>query len=362
MRIAVWNTAWLGDSVLTLPLIELVKNHFPNAAIDFYVRQGLGGLFTCHPAIARVFEFNKKQHTGPATLYRYGRGLAARKYSIWLSAHRSWRSSFIAQLASAPIRIGYNSGPLSRLIYTHTVERDFYKLAEIERILKLAVPLGIELNLDTDLNMNAAPDKSSPAHWPHLALCPEAEAKADAIRQSLAPDRPVLGIHPGAAWPTKRWPVENVIAVARLAAAHQVQIILFGAPGEQVETDAVSAAMQDYPGFINLAGQLSLPQLAACLGRLDCFLSNDSGPMHLAWVQNTPVTAVFGPTVRALGFFPRGPHSTVIETKLSCRPCGLHGHRKCPKGHHACMRNITPQQVWADIARKLKLAGSTTTC
>ncbi|MBQ4132939.1 MAG: lipopolysaccharide heptosyltransferase II [Desulfovibrionaceae bacterium] len=343
MRIGIWNTAWLGDSVLTLPLIELVKKHFPQADIDFYVRKGFASLYTCHPAIDRVFEFDKKK-LGIMGSWRYGRELAERGYSVWISAHRSWRSSAIAQLTRAPIRIGYDSGPLSRLVYTHTVERDFYKLEEIERLLKLAAPLGVPLNLG-----------NREAHWPHLALCAEAEEKAEQVWKKLDPLRPTLGIHPGGAWATKRWPAENMAEVARLAARAQVQIILFGAKNEQEQSDAVREAVSGCPGFIDLAGQLSLPELAACLKRLDCYLSNDSGPMHLSWVQKTPTTAIFGPTVREFGFFPRGAACSVLEVNLPCRPCGLHGHKKCPEGHHACMRNISPRTVWNDIARKLGL-------
>ena len=346
MRIGIWNTAWLGDSVLTLPLIAHIKKYFPQAKIDFYVRKGFGELFACHPDLAGVFEFNKKE-CGLLASYHYGRMLAERRYSIWISAHRSWRSSAIAQLTMAPVRIGYNTGPLSRLAYTHTIERDFYKFAEIERVLKLAAPLGFELNLE-----------DSQAHWPHLAICPQAQEKAEQIWKIIDPERPTLGIHPGGAWPTKRWPVEYMIEVAHLAAAHQVQIILFGAPNEQAEADAVRNALRDYPDFHDLAGSISLPELAACLGRLDCYLSNDSGPMHLAWVQKTPTTAIFGPTIREFGFTPRGENSSVMEVSLPCRPCGLHGHKKCPKGHHACMRKITPQAVWNDIARKLKIPAS----
>ncbi len=77
--------------------------------------------------------------------------------------------------------------------------------------------------------------------------------------------------------------------------------------------------------------------------------------MHLAWAQDTPLVALFGPTVRKLGFFPRGDNSTVLEVPLDCRPCGLHGPKKCPKGHHDCMRRLTPDMVWDALRAKLGL-------
>ena len=71
--------------------------------------------------------------------------------------------------------------------------------------------------------------------------------------------------------------------------------------------------------------------------------------MHISWVQDVPTIAFFGPTVKELGFFPRGENSIVLEEDLECRPCGLHGHKKCPKSHHNCMKNITPEHAWNTI-------------
>lgn len=83
--------------------------------------------------------------------------------------------------------------------------------------------------------------------------------------------------------------------------------------------------------------------------------------MHLAWVQRTNTVALFGPTVRELGFFPRGEHTKVMEVQgLDCRPCGLHGPKKCPKGHFKCMVDLTPDKVWEELTSRMALATLTT--
>jgi len=124
-------------------------------------------------------------------------------------------------------------------------------------------------------------------------------------------------------------------------------VLLFAGPGEEALAAHIAQAAGDTSGrLVNLANMLTIPALAACLGRLDACLTNDSGPMHLAWAQGVPLAACFGPTVRSLGFFPRGPNSRVLETELDCRPCGLHGHKACPLGHHNCMKDISPERVW----------------
>ncbi len=123
--------------------------------------------------------------------------------------------------------------------------------------------------------------------------------------------------------------------------------------GETVVLASHGLSPEEGRRIVSLAGALSLPELAAVIKRLSCYLTNDSGPMHLAWPQRTPVIALFGPTVRELGFFPRGAGATVMELPLPCRPCGLHGPQKCPQGHHKCMRDMTPEMVWRNVAATL---------
>ena len=104
---------------------------------------------------------------------------------------------------------------------------------------------------------------------------------------------------------------------------------------------------------LSICSTSSPQELAACLRFLDVYVSNDSGPMHLAWIQDVPLVALFGPTTRALGFFPRGPASRVLELDLPCRPCGLHGGKRCPLGTHACLRDLAPETVWRAVREAL---------
>ncbi len=342
-RIAVWNTAFLGDAVLTLPLVQSLRAAFPEAELDFYVRGGLGALFRAHPAVTRVFSYDKRsREKGAGGFLRLAREVAGRNYSLWISAHTSPRSGALARLSGAAMRIGYAESPLARLWYTHTVPRRFQELEEIERLLQLLQPLGV------------APAST----WPELALPEEDTAAAAAFFGSLY--GPVLGLHPGSVWGSKRWPARSFARVGALALEAGAHVLLFAGPGEEDMAAAVRDHIRESSGSAarerlrDLSGTLSLPRLAAFLGRLSCYLTNDSGPMHLAWAQRVPVTAIFGPTVHSLGFFPRGDTSTVFEIDLECRPCGLHGPQTCPLGHHRCMEAISPEDVWADVRAKLR--------
>ncbi len=338
-RIGIWNTAFLGDAVLTLPLIRTVRAAYPAAELHFYVRKGLRSLFAAQPELDAVFEYDKGgAQSGLRQAMHFGRELAERRYSLWISAHASLRSGIVARWTSARMRIGYSRPLCNQWFYTHTVDRQFRKLDEIERLLRLVEPLGIENRLT----------------WPEVVLPDEAlEDARNFWRDRIS--APVLGVHPGSVWGTKRWPAEGYANVVRRAVDAGAQVLVFGGPGEEAMAHAVveQSGVRDMSRLINVSGVLSLPQLAAYLGMLDCYVTNDSGPMHLAWAQRTPVTAIFGPTVRSLGFFPRGDASSVVEVDVPCRPCGLHGPQECPKGHFACMHEITPEMVWEDVRPKL---------
>ncbi len=343
-RIAVWNTAFLGDAVLTLPVIQSLKRHFPEAAIDFYVRGGLGPLFAAHPDISEVFDYAKRGgQAGLAGLRRMGGTVRGRRYDAWINAHLSLRSALICRMSGAPIRVGYLEGSLSSLACTHRVPRRFGRRDELERLLGLLEPLGVPL-VDT---------------WPRIAVAEEVRREAEAFFADLP--GPVLGMHPGSVWATKRWPAEYFADVGARALRHGARVVLFAGPGEEAVAGEVRERMTAATGgagLTDMSGKLDLPRLAAWIARLSCYLTNDSGPMHLAWAQRVPTVALFGPTVRELGFFPRGERSKVFETPLSCRPCGLHGPQQCPKGTHDCMRLIEPERVWAGVARELAPAGT----
>ena len=350
-KIGVWNTAFLGDAILTLPLLQTLRTAFPEAEIDFWVRKGFASLFSAHPAVTNVYEYDKRgRDRGLMRSFRLGHALGNQRYALWISAHSSFRSGLIARWSSAKTRIGYDKPACNSWFYTHMVPRKFFELEEIERLNQLLLPLELEQRGMT------------PETWPEIVVPSDALDDAERYFSALMEekDAPVLGLHPGSIWGTKRWPLEYYARVAARAASEGAHVLVFGGPGEEERmASVVAAAAKETAGagagalIRNLAGKLSLPGLAAYIGRLSCYATNDSGPMHLAWPQRVPVTAMFGPTVRSLGFFPRGENAAVMELPMDCRPCGLHGPQTCPLGHHKCMRDMIPDMVWGDIAKKL---------
>ena len=189
-RIGIWNTAFLGDAVLTLPLIRTVKAAYPDSPIDFYVRKGVESLFAAQPELDNVYAYDKRgAQKSFGSALQFGRQLAKKEYSLWISSHTSLRSGIIARWTSARTRIGYNQPFFNNWLYTTTVDRKFSELEEIDRLMQLVQPLGIEHILD----------------WPELVLPQQAYADADEFWNTHI-DSPVLGVHPGSVWAPKRWP------------------------------------------------------------------------------------------------------------------------------------------------------------
>ncbi|MFW5500351.1 MULTISPECIES: lipopolysaccharide heptosyltransferase II [unclassified Maridesulfovibrio] len=338
-KIALWQTAFLGDAVLTLPFIKALALRFPDAEIHLFVRKGVEPLFEGQPELAGVYGFDKRgSQKGMGAARSFGSELGKQSFDLWISAHTSMRSAVVSMSTGIKDRIGYDAPWYNRFVYSKTVKRRFDELAEVERLLALGEPLGIS---------GAAPDVM-------LELPAAKISEAEEFFRGLG-DGPVIGVHPGSTWETKKWPEQNFARVIDKCIREGFKVILFGGPDEKELCQSVLAQVEQADKVVDLSGKLNLQQLAAHIRQLDVYLTNDSGPMHIAWIQKVPVVAMFGPTVRRFGFSPRGADSTVLESPddLKCRPCGLHGGKSCPEKHHKCMTDITAEMVWDEISRKV---------
>ena len=154
---------------------------------------------------------------------------------------------------------------------------------------------------------------------------------------------------PGAHHATKRWPVAKWAELAAQLDEKGASITLVGGPSDVEICTAVEQAAG--VAITRADGAETLAETIEVLDRADVLVSNDSGVMHLAAARRVPVVAIFGSTVKELGFAPYGVRHTIVEHDVSCRPCSHIGRARCPKGHFLCMESIPPTQVLEAIER-----------
>ena len=161
-----------------------------------------------------------------------------------------------------------------------------------------------------------------------------------------------VAIFPGSVWATKKWTEEGFSKVAQYLCDQNYQVFLMGGPDERDIAERIHLAE---PRTEILAGQKKITESIEVLKTCDFIVGNDSSSSHMAASVGTPVLALFGPTTLDLGFRPWVNNSAVVENnKLDCRPCGKHGHKQCPLGHHKCMKDISADTVISIIKNQFE--------
>ena len=331
MTVLVVQTAFLGDVVLTTPLLAaLAARHGP---VDVVTTPAAALLLETHPAVRRVIPYDKRgTGRGLRGGYRLAASLQDTGYTQAYLPHRSWRSAALALAARIPQRIGFADSPAA-VTYTKRIRRARTG-HEAERLLALAEPAAGTAMPPVSLGLTAA-DYGAADAW--LAA------------RNLAPG--FVALAPGSIWATKRWPY-----YAELARALAEPVVILGGRDDAAPAEQVAAAAGGRGH--NAAGTLPLRASAALIRRAAVLVTNDSAPLHLATAVGTPVIALFGPTVPAFGFGPRGPRDIVVEhSSLPCRPCSAHGPQVCPLGHHRCMKELPVAAVVSAVASVADLEG-----
>ncbi len=334
-RILIFQTAFLGDVVLTLPLAQVLKRELPECRVSFVVIPVAASVLEGHPAVHDVIVYDKKKsQRGLSAAVVLSRALRDRAFDVALVPHRSLRSALIVAAAGIPRRIGFDTSAGRMLLTVRVPYRG--DVHEIDRNLSLLGPLGLR-SPEEPLLPEIHPSRADREAVDGLL-------RGDETRAERPGPGMMVALAPGSVWKTKRWPEEKFLALARLLRESGLSLALVGGP----EDRPLCTRIADGPGgaAVNAAGMLTPMQSAELIRRCRVLVSNDSAPAHLAMGVRTPVVAIFGATVPGFGFAPRGPFDRVIETAgLPCRPCSIHGGHSCPIITFDCMERITPRSV-----------------
>jgi lipopolysaccharide heptosyltransferase I len=329
-RVCIIKPSSLGDVVHALPVLSAFRSLWPDAHLAWVVNRGLRGLLDGHPDLDEVIPFDRSKATfspgGIASISRFLIDLRRHRFELVVDLQGLLRSGVMAGATGAPVRVGLTDAREgARHFTTHRVESPGPESHAVDRLLKVAEAFGADVSKPRFRVAVGSDD----ARWASETL------------STLSGPR--LALNVGARWLTKRWPPENFAAVARRAVEERAAgLVLVGAPEDRPLVDALKHALGSIDA-LDLCGRTTLPQLAAVASEVDVFLSNDTGPLHLAAATGSRVVGVYTCTSPARTG-PYGANAVAVKSCLWCAPSFI---KTCPRLE--CMAELTPKRVWRAV-------------
>lgn len=324
-KILIIQTASLGDVVLATPIIECLSEAYPNAEIDFLLKYGYQDIFSHHPKLHNIYIWDKREKKYDR-LWELIKIIRENKYDAVINVQRFASTGLMTALSGSKIRIGFDKNPLS-LFFTQRVSHR----------------IGTEKKLPHETERNLELVKS-------ISHCNDARMKLypgphDYAKVSQYKTSAYITIAPASLWFTKQFPVEKWIEFIS-ALDQDIRIYFLGSSKEkQICEEIINRS--GHKNSLNLAGTLSFLESAALMKDAQMNYMNDSAPMHFASAVNAKTCVIYCSTVPEFGFGPRADNAVIVQTKkeLSCKPCGLHGHKACPQKHFDCALTIDVKQL-----------------
>lgn len=317
-RILVIQTAFPGDVILATGVLESLHHLLPQSQIDFLLRKGNESLFDEHPYLHEVLILDKKKGKMSA-ISSMAKKVRAEKYDFIVNLHRFGSSGIICLYSGAGRIVGFRKNPFS-FAYTQSFPHLIDGTHETERNFSLLNGLeGIKY--------------FKPKLYP-------AQKHYNRAAQIISPQEVYVCIAPSSVWFTKELPEKKWMDLVKLFPDF-MKVIFIGGPADEEKCHRIISGSGSQ-NCINAAGKLSLLESAALMQYARMNYTNDSAPLHLATAVNAASKSFFLSTVPEFGFTGLSDNSSVIQVreKLECRPCGLHGHRACPKTHFKCAEEI----------------------
>jgi lipopolysaccharide heptosyltransferase II len=334
MKILVVRLSSLGDVVLSSSFLRSLQAAFPDASIEFAVRDDLEPLARMLPHVSTVHPVARR--AGPAGLLRQARDLARRDYAHVFDLHQSLRSRILCAGLLRRRRGGFHKQSLARWLLIH-LHRDHYDALGGCRTLRQRMLLPLQR-----LGVAAEPLPTQ------LRIPPKSRRAAqDALRQTDSDGtQQWVAMAPGARWPAKRWIDERFVdAGLHLLRDPNRSLLLVGGESERERCEWLAARLPER--CLTVAGRTTIAETAALLAQCALTLTNDSGLLHVAEAVGCPVVALFGPTSPRFGYAPTLPNSRLLYHPPSCSPCSKNGSRPCRRPTHECMLAISSNEVVA---------------
>ena len=340
-NVLVRGVNWIGDSVMTLPALRALRKGLPNAEISFLLKPWVSPVFENNPDVDELIIYADK-YRGILGKLGLARMLRKKGFCSAVLFQNALDAALIAFLSGIKTRAGYRRDGRGFLLTSAVpVPQNEKKVHQIYYYLNLIEELGIKAEYSD----------------PYIYLALDERLRARDLLKDMK--KPVLGINPGATYGSaKRWFPERFADIANwFIQDTRGSVVIFGGPSESDIADEIYRNM--YPEFrssdsvILMAGKTTLRELISLISECDAFLTNDSGPLHIAYAVRTPLVALFGSTAPELTGPPpemNGNSNIVITPDLPCSPCF---RRTCKNNDMKCMYAITPDEVYYGIKKIL---------
>jgi heptosyltransferase I len=328
VKILILKPSSLGDILHALPVLRLLKLHWPSAEIHWWVESGLAPLIEDDADLAGIFRFERRRWSrlsGTPSLLRSVLALRRKRFDLVIDLQGLARSAVFAWLANGTFTIGVDDPRESAAgFYDVAVPRPGPNVHAVDWYLEVLRCLKV------------------PTDGPFTWLPPRSAVAAAVEKKWRLSAAPLVLLNPGARWWNKRWPTVAFARTLDLIAGARPDA-RFAVLGGKDDIPLAEEILRKAPiGTLNLAGQTSLHELIEVIRSASLMITNDTGPMHMAAAAGTPMIALFGPTNPARTG-PYGSDATVMNVSLACAPCLSQRCHWTVKME--CLRAIQPETV-----------------
>ncbi len=335
-RVLVIQTAFLGDAILTLPMIQKLNELLPDSLIDVVCIPSSEEIFQSSPFVNNIIVYDKRgKHKSLMNVFRLAYKIKKNGYERIYAPHRSFRTALLVLLSGVKETYCFDKASFS-FVFKHKIK---YRVNyhEVQRNLEL---IGVNV------------DKVSWKILPTVQSQPNLKEKVESLISNI-PNKKLIAVAPGSVWATKRYVKEYFLEVVNYLINKSYTIILIGGLRDR---DLCLEVKNNFSNSVyTVAGDLSIIESIELLKYCKVLISNDSAPTHLGMCADIPTFTIYCSTVPSFGFYPYNEKSMWISyDNLECKPCGIHGFKKCPIKTFDCAYKLKPEFVIGKLENMLR--------
>lgn len=328
MKILLIRFSSLGDIVLTEPVIRNIKISYPKSEIHYLTKPVFAQVVKRFENVDKIWFWKDKR--------KLIKSLRSEKFDIVIDLHQKLNSFIVKKSINGKKTITYE-------------KKHFLRKMIINKMTSQKIDSVVNLYLDSLKKINIKYKKIAPK------IIAENSLKNIEIFDSygIPRNRSLIAIFPGATHKTKQYPIDCLATfLDNVPSAWLCHFVIMGNHSEKELATRILAKTKN--NITDLTGVFNIEQLIDFMGEMDGFITNDSGPMHLAAALQKPQIAIYGATHPKLGFRPLNKKAVILKSEIKCQPCSLHGSKQCPKKHFSCMRSISSEQLFQTFKEMLE--------